>query len=301
MLMNGGPEEQLGGFDRPPFRRRESDLQQRTVRRGMYIVPSAFTVANIGAGFYAILHTMGGRAVPAERFDHAAIAIGFAILFDGLDGRIARMTNTTSEFGKELDSLADAITFGVAPALLAYAWGFSHLAEGQIEPGLFQRIISVGAVVCFAFLICGVSRLARFNISKNPVPKNPGRPGRKYFVGMPIPAGAGVIASVVHFVSGKPIYYWPYALAWAVLVAASSFLMVSTWRFYSGKEINLRQRHPFYGIILIGLLLAVVCLFHHEALLSIALGYMLSGILFRLTYAMRRRGAAGSHSTVGPV
>jgi CDP-diacylglycerol--serine O-phosphatidyltransferase len=274
---------------RARFSRRESDLDQRTVRRGMYILPSAFTIANIGAGFYAILQTMQGSNVQTSRFDNAAIAIGFAILFDGLDGRIARMTNTTSEFGKELDSLADAITFGVAPALLAYAWGFSQLSSLPIDSELHHKIVGVGAVVCFAFLICGVSRLARFNITKNPQPKNPGRAGRKYFVGMPIPAGAGVIASVVHFFEGMPVFAWWLALLWAALISACAFLMVSTWRFYSGKDINLKQRHPFYGITLIAIVIAIVILFHHEALLSLALGYMLSGVLFRLTYAMRRK------------
>ncbi len=119
---------------------------------------------------------------------------GFAVLFDGLDGRIARMTNTTSDFGKELDSLADVITFGVAPSLLAYIWGFRMLPL-LARPHLRDQIAHVGVFVCFIFLICGASRLARFNISINPQPRNPGRPGRKYFVGMPIPAGAGVIAS----------------------------------------------------------------------------------------------------------
>ena len=120
------------------------------------------------------------------------LAILFAIPFDSLDGRIARLTNTTSEFGKELDSLADVITFGVAPSILAYAWGFRSLPVIGMDPILRQKIIEFGAFISFVFLICGASRLARFNISHNPEPKNPGRPGRKYFVGMPIPAAAGV-------------------------------------------------------------------------------------------------------------
>ena len=111
------------------------------------------------------------------------------------------MTNTASDFGKELDSLADVITFGVAPSLLAYIWGFRMLPAME-HPELRGQIVHVGVFVCFMFLICGASRLARFNISINPQPRNPGRPGKKYFVGMPIPAGAGVISSVIHLCSG---------------------------------------------------------------------------------------------------
>src|SRR6202012_4005550 len=173
---------------------------QARLRRGMYLLPSLFTVGNIAAGYYAILEMLaaligGGEA--HTHLDHAAIAILFAIPFDALDGRIARMTNTTSEFGKELDSLADAITFGVAPSLLAYVWGV-HFLPDTINTELRQDLVHVGGFICFLFLIGGASRLARFNISHNPVPRNPGRPDRKYFVGMPIPAAAGGIASVVH-------------------------------------------------------------------------------------------------------
>ena len=175
--------------------RRESDRPRGRLRKGMYILPSLFTTANIAAGFYAILQTVHGTAAEAWHMDFAARAIGFAVVFDGLDGRIARMTRTESEFGRELDSLADVITFGVAPALLAWMWGF-HLLPATIEPEMRLKIMQLGSIACFAFLMTGASRLARFNITSNPQPSNPGRPGKKYFVGMPIPAGAGVIAAV---------------------------------------------------------------------------------------------------------
>ncbi len=162
-------------------RRRESDRQRGKLRKGMYILPSLFTTANIAAGFYAILQTVHGSAGEAWHLDFAAKAIGFAVLFDGLDGRIARMTNTASDFGKELDSLADVITFGVAPALLAWMWGF-HLLPAVIDPDLRLKATELGSIACFAFLMAGASRLARFNIAKNPEPSNPGRPGKKYFV-----------------------------------------------------------------------------------------------------------------------
>ena len=163
---------------------------KRQPSRGMYILPSLFTAGNMAAGYYAITQSVQGSAADTGHFDRAALAIGIAVLFDGLDGIIARVTNTTSDFGKELDSLADVVTFGVAPSLLAYLWGFRMMPE-LANPQLRGQILHLGVLVCFIFLICGASRLARFNISINPQPRNPGRPGKKYFVGMPIPAGRG--------------------------------------------------------------------------------------------------------------
>src|SRR5215471_5439897 len=191
-------------MDEIPFRRRRGDRTQRRQRKGMYLLPSLFTMANMAAGYYAILQIIHASINEPWHLDNAAKAIGFAVLFDGLDGRIARMTNTSSDFGKELDSLADAITFGVAPALLAWMWGF-RLLPPVYDPGLHTRLLQFGATASFLFLIAGTARLARFNITSNPEPSNPGRPGKKYFVGMPIPAGAGVIAAVVHRSGGDPI------------------------------------------------------------------------------------------------
>jgi CDP-diacylglycerol--serine O-phosphatidyltransferase len=255
-------------------------------RRGMYILPSLFTAGNIAAGYYAITQSLQGSIYEPHHFDYAALAIGFAIPFDALDGRIARMTNTTSEFGKELDSLADVITFGVAPSILAFSWGFRML-PATMDSGLHEKIVQLGAFVCFLFLLCGASRLARFNISNNPLPKNPGRPDRKYFVGMPIPAAAGVIAAVVHGFQGHPFNAWMAGI-WMVLVGFIGFLMVSTWRFWSGKEINLSRRHPFQLIILIGLVIYLLVFFSRVVLLLLALTYMFSGIAARLAYSRRR-------------
>lgn len=252
----------------------------------MYILPSLFTAINIAAGYFAITESLQGSVLQPHHFDYAALAIGFAIPFDALDGRIARMTNTTSEFGKELDSLADVITFGVAPSILAFSWGFRMLPTGM-DPLLREKLIQLGGFVCFLFLLCGASRLARFNISANPVPKNPGRPGRKYFVGMPIPAAAGVIAAVVHGFQGHPFNVWT-AVLWMILVAFTGFLMVSTWRFWSGKEINLAGRHPFQWIVLIGLLIYLLVYFSRVVLLVMALAYLFSGVLARAAYARGR-------------
>src|SRR5882724_12171550 len=232
-------------------KRRKEDHPPRRQRKGMYILPSLFTMANLAAGYYAILQVMHGSIGEAWHFDFAAKAIGFAVLFDGLDGRIARMTKTSSDFGRELDSLADVITFGLAPALLAWSWGFRQL-PAVLAPQLLSKLGQLGAIASFLFLMAGTSRLARFNITANPQPSNPGRPGKKYFVGMPIPAGAGVIAAVVHFSSGDPIASWWTALTWMLMVVAVGYLMVSTWRFYSFKEIDWRRRHPFRLIVVFG-------------------------------------------------
>jgi CDP-diacylglycerol---serine O-phosphatidyltransferase len=266
--------------------------RRRRFSKGMYILPSLFTTANMALGFYAILEAM--HATPAEywHLDNAAKAIGFAVLFDGLDGRIARMTGTSSDFGRELDSLADAITFGVAPALLAWTWGF-HLMPPVLLTDWHHnwhiKLTQLGAIACFLFLVAGASRLARFNITTNPQPSNPGRPGKKYFVGMPIPAGAGVIAAVVHFQDGEPLTSWYTALTWVAMVATVGYLMVSTWRFYSFKDIDFRSRHPFRLIMLLGLAFYGIWLFSGPVLFGLALLYMFSGVFWRLQWMFRRR------------
>ena len=260
------------------------------LRRGMFLLPSLFTVGNIAAGYFSITETI--KAINSSgdahaHLDWAAIAIIFAIPFDALDGRIARMTNTATEFGKELDSLADAITFGVAPSLLALVWGF-HFLPDSTNPQLLQHLHQAGAFICFLFLIGGVSRLARFNISHDAQPRNPGRPGRKYFVGMPIPAAAGLLAATVHFFYGYPVYEWWVAIPWLILVGLSGFLMVSTWRFWSAKEINLSRSHPFQLLFVLAVLYVIIR-FSNVMLFAMALIYMFSGIWARAAYSWSRR------------
>jgi CDP-diacylglycerol--serine O-phosphatidyltransferase len=255
----------------------------------MYILPSLFTAGNIAAGYYAVLQSIHGMTTGEGRFfDHAALAIVFAVVFDGLDGRIARMTNTSSSFGRELDSLADVITFGVAPSLLAYLWGVRQVVPSGY-PIIENRLLHFGAVICFLFLICGACRLARFNISIDPQPRNPGRPGRKYFVGMPIPAGAGVIAAVVHFEAGSPVHNLWLSVVWIALVAFTGFLMVSSWRFWSGKEIDVAARKPGRLLVLVTVLLAIIFEWSRYALLVLAMVYLVSGVMARLAYSWTRR------------
>ena len=266
----------------------EGVLSRRRPSRGMYVLPSLFTAGNIAAGFYAITESVRGAAGDPSAFNRAALAIGFAVVFDGVDGRVARMTRTTSDFGKELDSLADVVTFGVAPALLAWVWGFRMLSPTYM-PAVRDAVVPMGVVVCFLFLICGACRLARFNISINPQPRNPGRPGRKYFVGMPIPAGAGVLASVIHCFDGSPIHDPRISIVWLLLIVGTGFLMVSSWRFWSGKEIESSGRKPFQFFVLMALAIAVIVRFSEIALIAIALGYLVSGVIARLAYSWGRK------------
>lgn len=274
------------------------------IRRGMYILPSFFTALNIGAGYFAITQTIDAitnnlNAIGSlTHLDVAAMSILLAIPFDSLDGRIARMTNTASDFGRELDSLADVITFGVAPSLLAWVWGFRSLPE-TMNPDLRHHLMQAGSFICFLFLIGGASRLARFNISHDPKPRNPGRPDRKYFVGMPIPAGAGLLAATVHFFGGYPVVEWWVAIPWMGLVGLAGFLMVSTWRFWSGKEIDFTRAHPFRLLLVMAIVLYVMIRFSQVVLFAIALVYMFSGIWARAAYSWsrrRRRGRTGELS-----
>ena len=213
-------------------------------------------------------------------------------MFDGIDGRVARMTHTASEFGREFDSLADVIAFGVAPSVLAYLWGV-HAMLPSNYPVLQSKLHDLGAGICFLFLVSGACRLARFNISVNPQPRNPGQPGKKYFVGMPIPAGAGVIAAVVHFEQGSPVHtLWMSAL-WLALVAGTSFLMVSSWRFWSAKELNLSEQQPVRSVLLLLTLLTLTIWLSQYALLVIALAYLVSGVLARMAYSWNGRRAPG--------
>jgi CDP-diacylglycerol--serine O-phosphatidyltransferase len=279
-------------MDLPFPKRRQDDRRPRRMSKGMYILPSLFTTGNMAAGFYAILEVVHASAVNYSHLDNAAKAIGFAVLFDGLDGRVARMTGTSSDFGKELDSLADVITFGVAPAMLAWTWGFHLMPQVALTEWATEwniKLTQLGAIAAFLFLIAGASRLARFNITSNPEPSNPGRPGKKYFVGMPIPAGAGVVAAVVHFERGVPLESWYTAITWLAMVAAVGYLMVSTWRFYSFKDIDFNSRHPFRLIVLLGAVFAGILFLSRPVLFGIALLYTFSGVYWRLQWMFRRR------------
>jgi CDP-diacylglycerol--serine O-phosphatidyltransferase len=181
----------------------------------MYILPSLFTTANVAFGYYAIIEVLHATAIEYNHLDNAARAIGFAVLFDGLDGRIARMTGTSSDFGRELDSLADVITFGVAPAMLAWAWGFHLMPPVVLTPWEWHiKLAQLGAIASFLFLIAGASRLARFNITSNPTFEPDGR--QEVPRGDAIPAGveSSLRLCILNWRTGRrPILRW-YGSPW---------------------------------------------------------------------------------------
>jgi CDP-diacylglycerol--serine O-phosphatidyltransferase len=246
----------------------------------------------------------GYLASATEHFDRAAIVIGFAALFDLLDGRVARMTNATSEFGLELDSIADVISFGIAPALLAFAWGYGQMPD----------LHNVGWAASFLFVICGALRLARFNVQArrphpNLPPKNP-KVDKKAFVGMPIPVGATMIASITHF-APMPLGYvreahiWAfgigpktYATALLILVVCLAFLMISTLRYSSLKNVGVGNRNP--RILIIGLALVVILIWFYSqwVLLIISTVYVSHGVLAKLWSLLKPRRAGEGHSEI---
>src|SRR5690349_7319033 len=267
----------------------------RRPRRAAYALPTLFTAGNIFLGYISILRSFRGAMLAAagepgasDHFSIAARAIGAAVFLDGLDGRIARMTNTTSEFGREMDSLADVISFGLAPAVLAFAWGVQF-----IDPTLTQtirgQIFNAGYFIAFLFLVCGAARRARFNIQKNPIPKNPGRPDRKYFVGLPIPAAAALVAAVVYATDSQPLVWWPASVVWLALLLLLGFLMVSTWRYYSFKGINFNKAYSPLLIILAGGLIYATWNYSEIVFVVLTVAYVGSGIAIRLGGIVRRR------------
>lgn len=267
----------------------------RRPRRAAYALPTIFTAGNVFLGFLATMRAFQGAMLASSgayghnpHFEAAAIMIGVAVFLDGLDGRIARMTNTTSDFGREIDSLADAISFGIAPAVLAFAWGFQFV-DGNWQGLVREHIQRAGYFFTFLFLLCGTARLARFNVQKNPVPKNPGHPDRKYFVGLPIPAAAGFIAAVVYAAGSAPLRQWLFSIMWVALLGLLSFLMVSTWRYRSFKDLNLTRPGSPLTIIMYGALIYLIWNYSQPVLLAMAITYVGSGIVIRIGGLLRRR------------
>jgi len=251
--------------------------QGRQQRRGIAIIPTLFTVTNLSFGYFAVLNALAGTAVG---FDIAAKSIGAAILCDSLDGRIARATGTTSEFGKQFDSLADVISFGIAPAFLAFTWGSRAFATH--EPGLYRNVYWLGIAVTAVFVTCCAWRLARFNIQG----MAPGTEA-KYFVGMPTPAAAGVVAATIHALK-EPVQNWMFSVTWMIVVAGLAWLMTSTIRFYGFKDINLTRRRSSLMVIGLMALIWLTVAYSEWVLLMLGLTYMLSGVVIHLLRYFRR-------------
>ncbi|MBZ5640276.1 MAG: CDP-diacylglycerol--serine O-phosphatidyltransferase [Acidobacteriia bacterium] len=226
--------------------------ENRRLRRGIYLLPTCFTVGNLFCGFFSLVESSQGR------FDLAAILIIVAATLDGLDGRIARLTGSTSEFGIQFDSLADIVSFGVAPAFLAYRWA--------LVP--FHR---TGWLIAFLYVVCAATRLARFNLQHAASDK-------RYFVGFPSPPAAAVLASVAFAFPG-PIESRAVSATLAVLASAVALLMVSRLRYRSFKDFDLRNRRSYIGVLPIAAALVAVLTHPKEALPTISGAYLLSGPL----------------------
>jgi CDP-diacylglycerol--serine O-phosphatidyltransferase len=259
-----------------PEEDRRAPNRSRKLRRGIYILPSAFTVANMLCGYYAILATLDGRFLD---FDRAACAIGFAYLFDSMDGRVARMMGTESAFGREFDSLADVVSFGIAPAFLMYAWAIRGITAGIAPEWLHLK--ELGWLIGFAFAVCCAWRLARFNIQG----MAPG--GNRYFVGMPTPAAAGMLAAIVHFFKGEPVESVTFSLLLLGLMVVLGALMSSTIRFFSFKDIPLTKRQPSLSVIALALLVGAVVYFSRQTLLIITAAYTIHGPILQLIRTAR--------------
>ncbi|MEY4590961.1 MAG: hypothetical protein RL497_3037 [Pseudomonadota bacterium] len=230
-----------------------SENGKRIRRKGVYLLPNLITTAALFSGFYAILSGVNGH------FEHAAIAIIVALFLDGFDGRVARLTNTTSAFGVQYDSLSDMVSFGVAPAVVMFAWGLEPLGK-------------LGWAAAFMYAACAALRLARFNTQVDVVDK-------RYFVGLPSPAAAILIASIIWFSGDKPSTQL-FSFIAAVTTILSGLLMVSNIRYSSFKGLGLKGRVPFIVMLTVVLACAVISINPALGFLGIALTYAASGPVF---------------------
>jgi CDP-diacylglycerol--serine O-phosphatidyltransferase len=245
--------------------RKRGERPARRLQRGAYLLPSLFTLGNLFCGYACVVFAMRGA------FAQAAMFIGFAVVLDMLDGRVARLTGTSSAFGVEFDSLADVISFGLAPAVLAFAWGLADLGR-------------IGWAAGFIFVSAAAIRLARFNIQTSAPTAD-----KRYFVGMPSPAAAGVPAATV--------FAYPYGLEdWQALLAlpmvlVPAFLMISTIRYRSFKTLDLGARRSYRGVILMALVMAAIATHPQLTLVVLAYTYLASAFIGLAWARLSRRPA----------
>ena len=255
-------------------------IKSRFARRGIYWLPNLFTTVALFAGFYAIVQAMNGR------FEQAAMAIFIALVFDGLDGRVARLTRTQSAFGAEYDSLSDMVSFGVAPALVVYVWALQDFASLQtvfwLGPWLTTKL---GWIAAFIYCVCAALRLARFNTTLEVADK-------RFFQGLPSPAAACLVAGLVwalneYQIKGQDVKW----LAWGLTVFAG-LTMVSNFKFYSGKDINLRKSVPFSVVVAIAFGIMALFTFSStlpEMLFLLFVCYSISGYVIWVYELVRKR------------
>jgi CDP-diacylglycerol--serine O-phosphatidyltransferase len=246
------------------FVRRDGDRSRARVRRGVYLLPSLFTMGNMFCGYACVVYAMRGEYATAAPF------IGFAVVLDMLDGRIARLTGTASAFGVEFDSLADVISFGMAPAILSFSWGLQPLGR-------------LGWAAGFMFVTAGAMRLARFNIQTG------GGGDKRYFVGMPSPAAAAIPAATV-FAYPAGLHDYREALPALAMVLVPAVLMVSTIRFRSFKNLDLQKRRPYTVLIFIAAAIVLITTHPRFVLVLIAYSYLASAFIGLAITRFRHRG-----------
>jgi CDP-diacylglycerol---serine O-phosphatidyltransferase len=249
-------------FRRERFFRKGRFFKKEKMKKGIYILPNLVTTASLFAGVYSVISSITGQ------FVHAAVAIPISLILDGLDGRIARMTRTTSKFGVEYDSLADLVAFGVAPAVLAYTWSLSTYGRW-------------GWLVAALFVTCGALRLARFNIQITVIDS-------RFFNGLAIPAAALVVATTVmlyDYIGGVGPFHHPAVLGGVIVLA---LLMVSSVKYYSFKDLNLFKREPFMSFIVLVLLLIIVVAEPQVMLFTFAVSYAVSGPIWLILKILKR-------------
>ena len=223
--------------------------------KGIYLLPNLFTTSGLFAGFYAIVASMRGD------FDHAAIAIFIAMIMDGLDGRVARLTNTQSHFGAEYDSLADIVSFGIAPSLVAYSWGLSSLGK-------------IGWLAAFFYMSATALRLARFNTQEHD--------DKRFFSGLPCPSAAGLMAGMIWVAYEYAVPGHRICIMAALITIATGALMVSNIRYYSFKEIDLKGKVPFMAVLLVMITIVFISIDPPQVLLTLFALYVLSGPVMAL-------------------
>jgi len=255
------------------FLRRTGSRPPRRFSRGVYLLPSLFTVANLFCGYACVVYAMRGE------YETAAPFIGFAIVLDMLDGRIARLTGTASDFGLQFDSLADVISFGIAPAILSFGWGLAPLGR-------------LGWAAGFVFVTAAAMRLARFNIQSAP------GGDKRYFAGMPSPAAAAIPAATVFFYPAGLSDYRE-ALPALAVVLVPAMLMVSTIRFRSFKTIDLRTRRPYTVLLLIAAAIMLVTTHPRFVLVAMAYAYLASAFIGIAITRIRHRAGRGAASGLG--
>lgn len=263
------------------------DRRRRAMQRSKFALPSAITLISVLCGFSSVvmsLNAAGGS--PRWYFTWAAGLLVLAGVFDGLDGRVARATNTATEFGVQLDSLADVLSFGMAPAILAYRYGFFQLGMGN------HNLRAVGWAASFLFVACGALRLARFNVQVGTVDS-------RFFVGLPIPAGAACIASVILAFPDVPERPWQ-AYAFAAELVLVGLMMVSTLRFPSFKKVSRKPSVRFWTTLAFLFLLALMLVFQRTFFLGFFAVYVTLGLALNLAWLLGWRGVAPPHPTRAP-